>query len=196
MLLPLTTAQHTIALTQQNFEHRTKGGTWLLNFHAPWCAHCKQLAPVYERVAQHYHTKDRAAGVHVAKVDATQETALAQRFSITGYPTVVLFHQGKVFAYSGDRSFDDLIRFVDRHKTKKAASAAADAATSAAGVGLLSERAIAAAQQIRDRVRNVFLTLTVAEVAWGYFQLGATLSAAIFVAIASIHYIEQRAHPD
>ena len=69
---------------------------------APWCGHCKKLAPTYEKVANYFHEKN--AGVHVAKIDATEHQGLASRFDIKGYPTLLLFREDrKVADFSGPR---------------------------------------------------------------------------------------------
>lgn len=68
-------------LSSSNFDRVTKKGTWLVEFYAPWCGHCKRLAPIYEKVAN-----ELKGEVHVAKCDATLERGLAARFPVSGYP--------------------------------------------------------------------------------------------------------------
>lgn len=60
MTLSFTTGKEksdVIILTNENFEHLTQASTgattgdWLVEFYAPWCGHCKKLAPVYETIA-------------------------------------------------------------------------------------------------------------------------------------------------
>ncbi|KAG8467395.1 hypothetical protein KFE25_000711 [Diacronema lutheri] len=184
--------EHVISLTQQNFEQRTAKDKWLLNFHAPWCAHCKRLAPVFEKVAAHF-AADRSSGVHVAKIDATVETEIAERFGISGYPSIILYQGGDVYHHKGSRTFEDIVRFVERHKPKGAPStgSAHGAGATSAQLAAAGERALAAVHQLRDYVREVFTSLSIAQVAWSYWRFGASLSSLIFIAIASVQFVDR-----
>jgi protein disulfide-isomerase-like protein len=75
----------TFELNNDNFDQFTAEGEWMVDFYAPWCGHCKTLAPVWDSVG------DALTGrVNFAKVDATKFRALGQRFNVQGFPT--LFH--------------------------------------------------------------------------------------------------------
>ncbi|KAL4948325.1 thioredoxin-like domain-containing protein [Aspergillus filifer] len=85
----------------------------LLEFYAPWCGHCKALAPKYEELAELYASNAEFAGkVTIAKIDATANDVPD---SITGFPTIKLFPAGSKDApveYSGSRTVEDLASFV------------------------------------------------------------------------------------
>lgn len=66
------------------------------------CGHCKRLAPEYESAATELSLA--SPPVALAKVDATVETSLANRFGINGYPTLKVFHQGTPYDYEGPRT--------------------------------------------------------------------------------------------
>jgi protein disulfide-isomerase A6 len=57
----------------------------LVEFYAPWCGHCKALAPEYEQVAKSFKGE---SSVVIANLDADAEKAMASRFGITGFPTL------------------------------------------------------------------------------------------------------------
>lgn len=77
--------------------------TILVEFFAPWCGHCKRLAPEYENGAD--LLKDRNSKARLAKVDATVETKSKDQYQIRGFPTLLLFQKGKmVEKYQGERT--------------------------------------------------------------------------------------------
>lgn len=85
----------------------------LLEFYAPWCGHCKNLAPKYEELAKlYFDNPEFASKVIVAKVDATANDIPDE---IQGFPTIKLFPAGKKDApvdYQGSRTVEDLANFI------------------------------------------------------------------------------------
>ncbi|KAF9110446.1 hypothetical protein BGX27_006316 [Mortierella sp. AM989] len=101
-------------LTDASFESEVlkSGKSALVEFYAPWCGHCKSLAPTYEKVAQDFLNDQNT--VLIANVDATVEKTTAEKYGITGYPTIKFFNaDGSVEDYTGGRSEQDFIDFIN-----------------------------------------------------------------------------------
>jgi protein disulfide-isomerase A1 len=71
----------------------------MVEFYAPWCGHCQELAPHWAAAAT--ALKGR---VSVAKVDATANPDVSEALGVSGYPTLFLFVDGGPSPYSGDRT--------------------------------------------------------------------------------------------
>ncbi|KAI0058205.1 protein disulfide isomerase [Artomyces pyxidatus] len=106
-------ASNVLELDPDNFDGIVgKGKPGLVEFFAPWCGHCKNLAPVYEQLADAYtHAKDK---VIIAKVDADGVgRPLGQKYGVTGYPTLKWFNaNGEAEPYEGGRDLDALAAFI------------------------------------------------------------------------------------
>lgn len=84
----------------------------LVEFYAPWCGHCKTLKPEYAKAATALKASD--PDVIIAKVDATEEKEVAEKFKVQGFPTLKWFVNGKEQEYEGGRTADDIIRYVKK----------------------------------------------------------------------------------
>lgn len=108
-------------LTKDNFDQIALDETKhvLVEFYAPWCGHCKQLAPKYEKLAKIYEGEPN---VIIANVDATDEQELGQRYDVSGFPTIKYFGTSSAEPESYDlgREVEDFTNFINsRAGTKR-----------------------------------------------------------------------------
>ncbi|XP_058786941.1 protein disulfide-isomerase [Vicia villosa] len=90
------------------------GKNVLLEFYAPWCGHCKSLAPILDEVAVSFQSD---ADVVIAKLDATANDIPSETFEVQGYPTLYFRSaSGKISQYDGGRTKEDIIEFIQKNK--------------------------------------------------------------------------------
>lgn len=76
----------------QEFDDLLKENRYVLvDFWATWCAPCRMVAPVIEKIADNYSDK-----VVVAKVDVDDQEELAIRYGIQTIPTIIFYKEGKI----------------------------------------------------------------------------------------------------
>ena len=116
LVIPLVSAASSVLdLIPSNFDKVVfeSNKPALVEFFAPWCGHCKNLAPIYEELA----AKIAFAGdkVSIAKVDADEHKSLGKRFDVQGFPTLKWFDGKKGSTpedYNGGRDLDSLAKFI------------------------------------------------------------------------------------
>lgn len=89
-----------------------EGKTVFVKFYAPWCGHCKKLAPDYKKLADVFAEEKN---VIIAEVDADKYKDLAHTYGVTGYPTLKLFKNGEIVDYKEARDLASLVAFVNKH---------------------------------------------------------------------------------
>ena len=88
----------------------------LVEFYAPWCQHCKEFLPKYEKLG--YKVR-RVDSLIIAKIDATANEV--KGFNIRGYPTIKFFpaKNKKGIDYKGELETDELYKFIKAKATHK-----------------------------------------------------------------------------
>lgn len=117
-------------LTDTTFKEQVgKDKDALVAFTAPWCGHCKSLAPTWEKVAEDFSSE---GGVLIGKVDceAPNSKSTAEEAGVKSYPTIFYYPKGSAVGvpYDGGRSEADLISFMnDKAGTHRAVGGGLDA---------------------------------------------------------------------
>jgi len=103
-------------LTAGNFQQKVEKSdkTWFVKFYAPWCGHCKHMHPAWVDLAQKYC--DENGKIQIGQVNADEETELSSQFDIQGFPTLILFKDGKMYKYKGERTVEKFAEFIEKPK--------------------------------------------------------------------------------
>ncbi|XP_067123070.1 protein disulfide-isomerase A6 homolog [Centruroides vittatus] len=99
-----------VELTDSNFADIVlkSDEMWLVEFYAPWCGHCKNLAPHWAKAATELKGK-----VKLGALDATEHTITSNKYGVKGFPTIKFFPAGRkdgsAEEYDGGRTSGDIV---------------------------------------------------------------------------------------
>lgn len=113
-----------VILTEKNFQElvlNDKNTMWLVEFYAPWCGHCKSLAPSWELAA-----KQLKGVVKVGAVDMTTDENVGRPYGIQGFPTLKWFgnNKDKPVDFQGERNADAIRKYALEQTTREVNSRA------------------------------------------------------------------------
>jgi protein disulfide-isomerase A6 len=99
-----------VKLTKDNFKKLVidSDDLWFVEFFAPWCGHCKTLAPSWEKAA-----KSLKGVIKLGAVDMTTDQDAGAAYGIQGFPTIKFFgfDKSKPADFSGGRDADSIINY-------------------------------------------------------------------------------------
>lgn len=138
---------HSFDATTADFEQsvlvRSTTVPVLIDFWAPWCAPCRQLKPILEKLADEYN-----GAFVLAKVNSDEEMQVASLFGVRSLPTVILLKDGQpVDGFMGAQPESALRQFLAQHGITPAAGEA-----EAAPQTLVDEPPQARAARLREEL--------------------------------------------
>eukprot|EP00584_Thalassiosira_punctigera_P009036 CAMPEP_0172529854 /NCGR_PEP_ID=MMETSP1067-20121228/3809_1 /TAXON_ID=265564 ORGANISM="Thalassiosira punctigera, Strain Tpunct2005C2" /NCGR_SAMPLE_ID=MMETSP1067 /ASSEMBLY_ACC=CAM_ASM_000444 /LENGTH=337 /DNA_ID=CAMNT_0013313977 /DNA_START=29 /DNA_END=1042 /DNA_ORIENTATION=+ len=102
-----------VELSSANWDDATSGKAVLLKFFAPWCHHCQEMKPDWDRLERTYSGN---AGLLVAEVDCTGHGfSLCTEYEVRSYPAIKYGDPTDLRHYAGKRDFDSLKKFADEN---------------------------------------------------------------------------------
>jgi thioredoxin domain-containing protein 5 len=99
-----------LELYERNFSDEIKHGGVFVKFFAPWCGHCKKLAPVWAQLAVQMKNQ-----LTIAEVNCEDHNALCRAEDVQGYPMLFYYgDDGVKSEYTGGRKLEQLQGFVEK----------------------------------------------------------------------------------
>lgn len=95
-----------VELNTDNFENEIKDGLKLVEFYTTWCGYCKKQKSELEKMDK----------VWIGQLDADKSPAIASKHEVSGFPTFLIFKNGKeIERFSGLRDKNEIMSRVIKH---------------------------------------------------------------------------------
>ena len=87
----------------------------ILYFYTQWCPYCKQSMPEIKKFEDYVNglNGENSYKITVTKIDCDENTTMANKYKIQGYPTIKLIYKGKVYDYDAKPTKENLIQFLE-----------------------------------------------------------------------------------
>ena len=102
-----------------NKEYIQKDGTNnsadLYFFYTNWCPHSKSAKIIWDKFKESIESSEHSSGVKVnfIEVDCDKDQATANKFNVSGYPTIKLVYNKKIVEYDAKPQIENLQQFLD-----------------------------------------------------------------------------------
>jgi len=106
-------AAGSVDLSPGDFEAHVRGSkNAFVKFYAPWCGHCKKMAPDWEELADLYSSSPTLT---IASVNCDDFKDLCRENGVRGFPTIKYGDPSNMEKYQGGRDFDSLKKFAEEN---------------------------------------------------------------------------------
>ena len=87
----------------------------IIYFYTQWCPYCKQSLPEITKFEEYVNglNAENSYKITVTKIDCDENTTMANKYKIQGYPTIKLIYKGKVYDYDAKPNKQNLILFLE-----------------------------------------------------------------------------------
>ena len=98
-------------LTSDTFYEEVAKGRTFVFFHSPDCGHCRAMLPEWEALGE----RSPPDGCRLGSLDVTLEPAIADRFEVYGFPTLLLLEpsEGQMYEFRGERTVEAFSAFLE-----------------------------------------------------------------------------------
>ncbi|KAJ6412657.1 hypothetical protein OIU84_005659 [Salix udensis] len=109
--------EYVLTLDHSNFtETVTKHDFIVVEFYAPWCGHCQNLAPEYEKAASILSSSDHQIVLAKVNADENVNQEISEKFEVQGFPTIKILRKGgtSVSEYKGPHDADGIVEYLKK----------------------------------------------------------------------------------
>ena len=100
-------------LEPAKLEDEIKEGKKLVLFYADWCGHCKKVKPIWDDAAKTVNKEDENKMIKInCGGDSEEEKEIMKKYNIDGYPTILIFENGKPTMYDDERTKESFIKTI------------------------------------------------------------------------------------
>ncbi|CDZ98780.1 Thioredoxin/protein disulfide isomerase [Phaffia rhodozyma] len=98
-----------VSISSKDELDRIKSQGGFVKFFAPWCGHCKKLAPTWKKLAE-----EIGPSITIAEVNCDERKALCSAEGVMGYPQLYLYAKGQKYEHNGGRTLDAMSKFAKK----------------------------------------------------------------------------------